>query len=120
MLAVVCWKWKPKIGYRSTFCAEHVNVLRSMVERHYRKPHQLVCITDDGAGIDPRVRVVPLWQDHARLPSPHGGNNPSCYRRLRAFSAEAAELIGPRFVSVDLDCVITGDMRPVWDRPTTS
>lgn len=117
MLAVVCWKWKPRPGYRSIFGAEQVNVLRSMVERNYRAPHQLVCITDDAAGIDPRVRIVPLWSDHARLPSPHGGNNPSCYRRLRAFSAEAAALIGERFVSVDLDCVITGDVRPLWDRP---
>jgi hypothetical protein len=37
------------------------------------------------------------------VPSPHGRGNPSCYRRLKAFSAEAAEIIGERFVSIDLD-----------------
>lgn len=27
------------------------------------------------------------------------------------------EIIGPRFVSVDLDCAIIDRMEPVWDRP---
>lgn len=117
MLRVVCWKWAPKPGYRSTFGPETVNTLRRMVARHYAGPHELVCITDDPAGIDAGVRVIPLWDDHKDVPSPHGPGNPSCYRRLKAFSAEAAELIGPRFVSIDLDVVITGDLAPLWDRP---
>ena len=29
---VVCWKWKPQPGYRSTFSAEAVNVLRRRPE----------------------------------------------------------------------------------------
>lgn len=28
-----------------------------------------------------------------------------------------AEVIGPRFVSVDLDCVIVNDVSKLWDRP---
>jgi hypothetical protein len=36
---------------------------------------------------------------------------------LKAFSAEIAEIFGPRFVSVDLDTVICGDLSPVWNRP---
>jgi hypothetical protein len=117
MLRIVCWKWKPKGAYRSTFGPETVNTLKRMVARHYAKSHELVCITDDAQGIDADVRVIPLWSDHAEVPSPHGPGNPSCYRRLKAFSAEARELIGERFVSVDLDCVITGDLSPLWDRP---
>ena len=116
MLRVVCWKWKPADVYRSTFTAQHVNVLKSMVARNLRIEHEMVCITDDPAGIDPAVRCIKLWNDHARVPSPHGRGQPSCYRRLKAFSAEAAELIGPRFVSLDLDVVITGDVTPLWDR----
>ena len=85
-----------------------------MVARHYRKPHRFVCITDDAKGIDGDVRVVPIWNDFAHLRGPNGVN---CYRRLRAFSAEAADIIGPRFVSLDLDCVITADVAPLWDRP---
>jgi hypothetical protein len=117
MLTVVCWKWKPAAGYRSTFGAEAVNALRSMVARNYARPHRMICVTDDAAGIDPRVGIVPLWDDHAALPSPHGRGNPSCYRRLKMFSAEARSLFGERFVSLDLDCVITGDLSPIFDRP---
>ena len=117
MLDVVCFKWRPRGGYRSHFTAETVNTLRDMVARHYPAPHRFSCVTDDARGLDEGIRAIPLWRDHADLPSPHGGNNPSCYRRLKLFSREAAEIIGSRFVCLDLDCVITGDLRPVWDRP---
>jgi hypothetical protein len=33
------------------------------------------------------------------------------------FSAEAAELIGPRIVSLDLDTVVTGPLDTLFDRP---
>lgn len=116
-LTVVCWKWRSKPGYRSMFTSHHVNVLRSMVERNYRRPHEFVCVTDDAAGLDERVRHVKLWSDHAGLRNPHGDLQPSCYRRLKAFSKDAGRLFGPRFVSIDLDCVVTGDLAPLWDRP---
>jgi hypothetical protein len=116
MLSIVCWKWKPAKGYRSEFSAETVNVLRRMVERHYDAPHRFICVTDDPAGIGPDVEVVPLWKEFADLPSPHGQGNPSCYRRLRMFAPDIAAVLGKRFVSLDLDCVITGNCRPLWDR----
>lgn len=116
-LTVACWKWRAAPGYRTAFDAGHVNTLRRMVARHYDRPHDFACITDDPAGLDPGVRVIPLWDDLAGLPNPRGRHLPSCYRRLKAFSDEAAALIGPRFVSLDLDVVIVGDMTPLWDRP---
>lgn len=117
MLDIVTFKWRSQAGYRSTFGPETVNTLKRMCARHYHGEHRFTCVTDDPSGIDEDVRIIPLWNDFADLPSPHGGTNPSCYRRLKLFSMEAATLIGPRFVSLDLDCVITGDMAPVWDRP---
>lgn len=116
-MTVVCWKWASPLGYRSTFGPETVNTLRRMVARHYPVPHRFVCVTDDPKGLDPEVEVVPLWSDLCDVPSPHGARQPSCYRRLKAFAPEASDYFGPRFVSVDLDTVITGDLRPVWDRP---
>ncbi|MBR1150087.1 hypothetical protein [Bradyrhizobium sp. JYMT SZCCT0428] len=116
MLSIVCWKWKPKTGYRSAFGPETVNTLRAMVRRYYQKPHRFICVTDDAAGIAGDVEIIPLWDDYAAVPSPHGAHQPSCYRRLKAFSLQAAALFGPRFVSLDLDCVVTGDLSPVWDR----
>lgn len=116
MLTVVCWKWTPRPGYRSTFGPETVNTLAKMVKRHYPDPHRFLCVTDDPVGIDKAIDTVPVWNDFADLPSPHGGNNPSCYRRLRAFHPDIGKVFGERFVSLDLDCVITGDLRPVWNR----
>jgi hypothetical protein len=117
MLDVVCWKWKPPGRYRSTFDARSVNTLRAMVARHLRLPHRFTCITDDGAGIDGDIRVLPLWDDFAHVPNPSNVANPSCYRRLRMFAPEARDLIGERIVSLDLDVVITDDLTPLFDRP---
>lgn len=116
MLEVCTFKWKPPHGYRSKFTADHVNTLAKMVARHYAGPHRFNCITDDPKGIDESIRIIPLWADHGQLPSAYGARNPSCYRRLKLFSEEARELVGPRFVSLDLDMVITGDLSPLWDR----
>lgn len=116
--SIVCWKWKPHTGYRSAFGPETVNVLRNMVARHYSHPHRFICVTDDARGLDPRIEVVPLWNDFADVRNPHGHpRNPSCYRRLRAFRPDIGEVFGRRFVSLDLDTVITGDLTPLWDRP---
>jgi hypothetical protein len=114
-LTFVCWKWKPPSGYRSHFGPQTVNVLHSMLSRHYHAPFELVCVTDSAVGITPKVRTLPIGHQYANLPSPHGHGNPSCYRRLRLFSREAAELFGTRIVSMDLDIVITADVTALFD-----
>lgn len=115
MLRIVTWLWQ-KQGYRSQFAATHVNTLRNMIERNYPHPHEVVCVTDIPKGIDARVRIVPAWNDYATVPSPYGAHQPSCYRRLRAFHPDIATVFGDRFVSIDLDTVIVGDMTPIWNR----
>lgn len=115
--AVVTWKWTPPPGYRSTFTGDAVNLLAAMVRRHYPHPHRFICVTDDPSGISPTVEILPPWDDFASVQSPHGRGNPSCYRRLRAFHPGIAASFGQRFVSLDLDLVITGDLTPLWHRP---
>lgn len=117
MLSIVTFKWKARPDYRSQFTSTHVNTLASMVKRHYPYPHDFCVVTDDPAGIGKGIRVIPMWTDHVSVLSLHGVRNPSCYRRLKLFSAEAAQIVGPRFVVMDLDMVITGDLRPLFDRP---
>lgn len=104
MLQVVCWKWDDGLHPKKQlkFTHEHVNRLKNMVKRNLKIPHQFVCITDDPAGIDPDIKVIPLWDDYREL----GG----CYVRLKAFSDEMKNVIGEYFLSLDLDCVITGDI----------
>lgn len=118
MLTIVTFLWKPPAGYRSKFSGEHVDILRRMVKRHYPAPHRFVVVTDDASGIKGRdVEAFQLWDDFADVPNPSGTKNPSCYRRLRLFAQNPGEWLGDRFVCLDLDCIIVGDMRPLWDRP---
>ncbi len=112
MLSVVCFKWGDK------YTAEHVNILRHMVARHYAKPHRFICVTNDAEGLEEGVEVVPDREDFKDVPSPHGAGKPSCYRRLRLWEPDAAETFGDWVVTLDLDTVIVRDMAPIWDRDT--
>lgn len=115
-LRVVTWLWKPIPNYRSDFNAQRVNTFYDMVRRHLHMPWEPVCITNMPEGIDRRVRIVPLWNDLASVASPHGGKTPSCYRRLKAFAPEMENIIGSRFISMDLDVVIVDDITPLLSR----
>lgn len=119
-MTFVTWLWRPHPRYRSQFSFEHVNVLASMVRRHYAKPHRFLCVTDIPKGIDTTsVEIVKAWNDFETLQSPHGSTarQPSCYRRLRAFHPGIGSVFGDRFVSIDLDTVIVGDITSLFDRP---
>src|SRR6185503_624067 len=116
-LRVVTWLWRAPPGKPPLFSAECVNTMQSMVDRYYRKPYEMVCVTDDPRGIDGSVRTIPLWNDFSYLDHPQlGAGFSTCYKRLRMFAPEMADIISPRFVSVDLDAVILADLAPLWDR----
>lgn len=112
MIRVVAWLWRDE-GYRFNrlfrYGPRHVNILAAAVRRNLTLDHEFVCITDDPEGLNPAIRVVRLWDDWRGL----GG----CYTRLRAFAPDMAEIIGPRFVWMDIDCVVTGNLDPLFDRP---
>lgn len=109
MLTVVTWLW----GMRYT--AGHVNALARQVRRHYASQHRFVCVTNRPTAI--HCETIHDREDFVDVASPHGGQFPACYRRLRLFHADAAQWFGPRFVSLDLDIALTADMAPLWDRP---
>lgn len=108
---IVCWKWNAGLHPKKKmiFGADHVNILGSMLARHVHLPYRFTCITDDPAGIDPSIRVLPLWDDFRWK----GG----CFCRLKAFSSEMKRVIGPRICSIDLDTVIVDDITPILRRP---
>lgn len=114
MTEYVTFKWRPINGYRSKFDASAPNTLWSMLKRHGGPKARLTCITDDAEGINPEIRIVPLWADYGELISPHGHRYPSCYRRLKLFSEEARQIIGEKFVVMDLDVVIVRDISPLF------
>jgi hypothetical protein len=51
---------------------------------------------------------MPLWDDCKDLLNPNNVRKPSCYRRLKAFSKDFP--FENRIVSIDLDCVIVGNI----------
>lgn len=113
VITVVSWLWPGPWSY----AAAHVNQLAAMVRRWYPDPMRFVCVTNMRGGFDSHVELVVDREDFKDTPSPHGAAYPSCYRRLRLFAPDAWKEFGERIVSIDLDCVITGDLRFVWNRP---
>ncbi len=104
-LPIVSFLWKGHIPYGP----QDVQCWANQVSRHLGRPHELVCVTDqpETAQSVPGVRVIPMWRDHFE----HGRD----WHRLRLFSEEMADIIGPRFVCMDLDTVICGGLDPLFD-----
>jgi hypothetical protein len=112
-LKIVCFKWKHKGGRElvslktvGEYEVDHVNRLYHAVERNLTIPHEFICITDDPTGIE--CKTLPMWDTYREL----GG----CYTRLFAFSEEMKQLIGDRFVMVDLDMVVVGSLDKLVSR----
>lgn len=115
MISFVTWKWRDPNGSQRKFLSRHVNVLYAMVARHYPRPFRMICITDDPEGLDERIETLPMPVRFDNIQSPQGERFPSCYCRLWAFSREAT-VLGERILSIDIDVVILGDLRPLVDR----
>jgi hypothetical protein len=113
VITVVCFKWRTP-SYVGTFGSEHVNALQRMVKANYALPHRFLCITDDPAGL--RCETYPIWDDYRYVKNPTGGGRPACYLRLKLFSEEMRPVLGDRWVMLDLDCVILGNLRSLWNR----
>lgn len=116
MLTFVTFLWTPPPRYRSQFHGRHVDILRRMVRRHYDGEHRFVCITDSPHFIsEPDIELRQLWSDFSWLANPSGRQNPSCYRRMRLFARNVGDWLGDRFVVLDLDAVICGPIRPLFE-----
>lgn len=113
VINIVTFKWKkPSTGYKLKnpveYSAEHVNVLFRAVKRNTTMPFKFVCITDDSTGIDKDIEIVDLWDKYKSL----GG----CYNRLYIFSEKIKNILGERFVCIDLDCVIVDNIDSILSR----
>lgn len=117
VLTVVGWLWKQNKG-PTDYTPERANIWARMIHRNLTLPHRFVLLTDQpNADYCSLIEPVPLWNDWRDLESPLGISKPSCYLRLKAFSPEAADIIGKRFVSIDLDCVVLKNLDSLFDRP---
>lgn len=119
-LTVLTWLWSQP-GGRTRYSAEHVNVWADMIDRHLTMDHEIACVTDMPEGIDERVRIIAPPGDFEDVRIPTWGEArapglPQCFRRLALFRPDAAGIFGERFVSMDLDCVISDSLDPLFDR----
>lgn len=87
------------------------------VNRHYKMISRLVedleyiCITNDNKGLDKNIHSIPLWDIYKSL----GG----CYNRLFIFSKEAKNIIGDKFLHLDLDTTVLRDISYLYDSDKT-
>lgn len=114
MLQVVLWKWA---GVNRSYLPEHVNVMCLMLRRNLvNVPHRIICVTDSAEGIT-ECETAPLWRDADHLPNATAKHLPSCYRRLKLYDRATQKDIGidkgDRIMGIDLDSLITNDLRPL-------
>ena len=100
----VCWLWRGRDFWKTVakYDERHVHTLASMLKRH--GGHELICVQDGSFDI-PGSIVMP--EEVAALPD--------YLPKLWAFAPEFHYLMGGRFVSIDLDVVITDDLAPLLD-----
>jgi len=112
-ISIVTFKWrKPNSGYKLKspveYSAEHVNTLYNSVKRNSTVPFNFICVTDDARGLNQEIQVIELWDKYKSL----GG----CYNRLYIFSKEIKDILGERFICIDLDCVIVSNIDSILTR----
>lgn len=118
MLTIVTFKWEPIKGQiesiptqvgasKVNYGEEHVRRHYNMIKRNLNIPFHYLLITDNKIDF-PEIEQLDLWETHRKL----GG----CYHRLFTFSNEFRKYVGDRFVQMDLDMIITGDITPILSR----
>lgn len=115
MIKVLTWLWAQP-GGRTQYSSFHVNIWGDMVRRHLSMSHTLACVTDTPEGIDPSIEIISPPRDFEDIRIPSWPEfRPQCLRRLAMFRKDAGEIFGERFVCMDLDCVIGGQLDPFFD-----
>lgn len=117
MLHIVLWKWSQP-NAREVYTAHHINVMARMLHRNLAGVrYRVICVTDAPLGIE--CENFPLWSDHDDLPNATKFDLPSCYRRLKLYDPATQRSLGimpgDRIMSIDVDAVITGPLKPMLE-----
>lgn len=113
-LTILTWLWRQPDSWED-YTAYHVNVFADMVRRNLSITHRIACVTDTPEGIDTSITIIPPPREFedVRIPT-WGEHKPQCLRRLSMFRRDAAQIFGQRFVCMDLDCVISDSLDPLF------
>lgn len=116
MISIVCWQW---IGHdtRRRFEVEEVNRLQRGFARFLSIPHRFIVVCDSSKGLSKNVewlRTPEAAMEWGTMQSIEGIRFPACFRRLWAFSKEAA-ILGERIFTTDIDAVPVDQLDPLFE-----
>jgi hypothetical protein len=93
------------------FTTHHILRTKRQVDKYLTLPHEFVVVTDtpDILKDEADIRTVKLDKT-TFVPGTR-------YAKLMLWRKDIGDIIGKRIAYIDLDCVITGSLDPVFDRP---
>ena len=103
MQTIICMKWGSRYG------PEFVNRLNKSIQKHTKRPTQLICFTDEQKGIDEQIKCYPL--PNINLPETI---SKTPWRKLSVWQFPLENLTGD-VLFLDLDIVITGNLDQFFD-----
>lgn len=118
MINVLTWLWRQP-GSRIEYTTAHVNGWAKAIRESATIPITVSCVTDIPEGLDESIHVIAPPGDFMDVTSktwPSSKGWPQCYRRLAMFRPDAAEIFGERFVCMDVDVLITGNLDKILSR----
>lgn len=108
---IVSWLWSQK-GSWPKYTPEDIYRLKQMVEENTTVPHTFICFHDGSFG-PLEVESYPLPQIPFKSNRWPESKYPQCFNRLWCFTEECWL---PRFISIDADCLITGNIDHILNR----
>lgn len=109
MLSVICYFWVDpgrKRSYQIT--PDDVRIWDRMIERNLTLPHRRICVTHRPDLID-FMETAPL---ESGVNSTHVSG--TCLVKLMHWKPDT--MLGDRIVAMDVDCVVTGSLDPLFER----
>lgn len=116
MRTVLAWVWPGGV-----YGPDQVTALAAMCH-HYTPGIRFLCIQEGfrreqfGAGVevmDLPHAAIPV----SYMPNPEGPRFPKCYRRLWAFSEEAAAVLGDEVLALDVDAIVASSLGRYFGQP---
>lgn len=109
---ILIWKWKQP-NARFNYTSDQVNKFVEKLRENITLPVTYCCVTDDPEGLDESIKYIPLPEFGSDIRTETwdiGKGLPQCYRRLIMWAPYAEELFGKRYMMIDLDTIIVGNI----------
>lgn len=109
---VAKWTRECETKPEKRYAHHHVNSLLRMLRSTQSRPVRLICLTDDGAGLDPSIELIPIPARGKEMINALGMQ----FFKLYLFSEEFRRTVGQKFIYCDLDVSVQGNVSDLYDR----